>query len=352
MSMVLTGNSSYHGELFVVHRLIRRGPMIAIREAKSEDAKSICLAEKIIAETPGFLVSPPHELLEASFRQKIETLSGLVNGTYIVAESDGRMVGHAMLDPMGLEAIQHVSRLTIAVHSGFEGKGIGEAILKHLIAWAQSAPTIEKIELNVRASNLRAIRLYQKCGFKFESRIRNRVKGPGGRYLDDLEMGLFVKEEPSAVTTVSHSVGTVVSARKEAVDDGWDAVASHVRLDSAQFGPEALAGLEDFSHVEIIFQMDQVDVRKIETSARHPRNNTDWPKVGIFAQRGKNRPNQIGTTVCRIVKVDGLNLYLEGLDAIDGSPVLDIKPWVQEFGPRGSVRQPNWMTELMRGYWK
>ncbi|MGZ3818801.1 MAG: TrmO family methyltransferase domain-containing protein, partial [Bdellovibrio sp.] len=105
-------------------------------------------------------------------------------------------------------------------------------------------------------------------------------------------------------------------------------------------------------HVEIIFYMDQVDPNKIEKLARHPRNNTEWPKVGIFAQRGKNRPNQIGTTVCRILKVQGIRLYIEGLDAVDNSPVLDIKPWVTEFAPRGSVIQPEWITELMKQYWR
>ncbi|MFY0577499.1 SAM-dependent methyltransferase [Cystobacter fuscus] len=116
--------------------------------------------------------------------------------------------------------------------------------------------------------------------------------------------------------------------------------------------PEALAGLTDFSHVEILFHMDQVDPAKVEKTARHPRNNTDWPKVGIFAQRGKNRPNQLGATICRVLKVDGIQLHLEGLDAIDGSPVLDIKPWVAEFAPRGEVFQPQWITELMRSYWR
>jgi len=110
-------------------------------------------------------------------------------------------------------------------------------------------------------------------------------------------------------------------------------------------------GLVDFSHVEILFHMNQVDPGKIEKNARHPRNNPEWPKVGIFAQRGKNRPNQIGTTVCKVLKVDGTQLYLEGLDAIDGSPVLDIKPWVIEFAPRGSVFQPKWISELMKKYW-
>jgi tRNA-Thr(GGU) m(6)t(6)A37 methyltransferase TsaA len=147
-------------------------------------------------------------------------------------------------------------------------------------------------------------------------------------------------------------IGWVRSTRTPVEDDNWDAENAHVELDASQFSAEALAGLGDFSHVEILFWMNQIDSGKIETSARHPRNNPDWPKVGIFAQRAKLRPNQIGSTVCRILQVDGLNLYVEGLDAIDGSPVLDIKPWVVEFGPRGPVFQPAWISELMQGYWR
>lgn len=98
--------------------------------------------------------------------------------------------------------------------------------------------------------------------------------------------------------------------------------------------------------------MDQVDPQKVEKNARHPRNNPDWPKVGIFYQRGKNRPNQIGLTICRVLKIDGTKIFLEGLDAVNGTPVLDIKPWVKEFAPRGEVFQPNWISELMKGYWR
>jgi tRNA (Thr-GGU) A37 N-methylase len=74
--------------------------------------------------------------------------------------------------------------------------------------------------------------------------------------------------------------------------------------------------------------------------------------TGIFAQRGKNRTNRIGVTVCRLVAVDGLSIEVEGLDAIEGTPVLDIKPHLREIGPKGPVRQPAWASELMAGYWR
>jgi tRNA (Thr-GGU) A37 N-methylase len=91
---------------------------------------------------------------------------------------------------------------------------------------------------------------------------------------------------------------------------------------------------------------------KIVFGARHPRNNLEWPAVGIFAQRGKNRPNRIGSTICRIVRVDGTKLYVSELDAIDGTPVLDIKPVLAEFLPRQEIRQPAWSHELMHDYWQ
>jgi tRNA-Thr(GGU) m(6)t(6)A37 methyltransferase TsaA len=155
---------------------------------------------------------------------------------------------------------------------------------------------------------------------------------------------------PMNVVTLQ-PIGTVRSERKIPEDDRWDAVRSSVILDPAQFSPEALAGLDTFSHVQVVFLMDRVDPKQVETSARHPRNNPAWPKVGIFAQRGKNRPNRVGETICRIDRIEGLELHLTGLDAIDGTPVLDLKPWVVEFGPRGEVRQPAWMDALMGNYW-
>lgn len=146
-------------------------------------------------------------------------------------------------------------------------------------------------------------------------------------------------------------VGYVATARRQAEDDYWGGEKSRIVLDE-RLAPEALGGLEEFSHVEVLFFFHQVDPSKIVWGARHPRNNRDWPEVGIFAQRGKNRPNRIGSTVCRVLRVEDRELWVEGLDAIDGSPVLDIKPVMRELLPRGEVVQPAWSHELMRHYWE
>ncbi|MFF4058380.1 TrmO family methyltransferase [Streptomyces sp. NPDC001668] len=78
--------------------------------------------------------------------------------------------------------------------------------------------------------------------------------------------------------------------------------------------------------------------------------NTDWPLVGIFAQRGTNRPNRIGVSRCRLLHTDGLDIHIQGLDTVDGTPVLDIKPYLAEFGPQGPTHQPAWAAEIMREY--
>ncbi len=146
-------------------------------------------------------------------------------------------------------------------------------------------------------------------------------------------------------------VATVVGGRLEATDDDWDAERAVIQLDEVRFAAEAIAGLEAFSHIEVVFHFNQVPDEKVQYGARHPRGNTDWPKIGIFAQRGKNRPNRLGVTVCRLLSVDGTKLTVAGLDAIDGTPVLDIKPYMRDFAPRGEVREPAWTGELMAGYW-
>lgn len=148
-----------------------------------------------------------------------------------------------------------------------------------------------------------------------------------------------------------HPIGYVQSTRDEVRDDGWDAETATIHLDPDVFTEDALAGLTSFSHVEVIYFFDRVPEEKIERGARRPRGNPDWPLTGIFAQRGKNRPNRIGAVIARVVGVEGLGLRVAGLDAVDGTPVLDIKPYMIEFGPRGPIVQPEWASELMRGYW-
>jgi len=153
-----------------------------------------------------------------------------------------------------------------------------------------------------------------------------------------------------AATFTVTAIGTVRGGRAEAVDDDWARETCAIELD-ARFDEEVVLGLEAFSHLEVVYVFDRVADGEIEQRARHPRGREDWPRVGIFAQRGKGRPNRIGVSRCAIVRVEGKSIHVAGLDAIDGTPVLDIKPYMREFGPRGEVLQPAWATELMAEYY-
>ncbi len=154
------------------------------------------------------------------------------------------------------------------------------------------------------------------------------------------------------MTTITLTpIGSVNSPRTEVKDDFWGKVTSVIELDAADFTSDSLLGLTDFSHILVVYHLHSVPDKSIVTTASHPRENPDWPRVGIFAQRKKHRPNKLGVSVCELLEVDGLKLKVKALDAIDGTPVLDIKPYVREFEPDPAhVRQPQWMTELMRDY--
>ncbi|KAB0443306.1 tRNA (N6-threonylcarbamoyladenosine(37)-N6)-methyltransferase TrmO [Lysinibacillus fusiformis] len=146
-------------------------------------------------------------------------------------------------------------------------------------------------------------------------------------------------------------VATVSNSRKTIKDDHWGEIISTIEL-SENLHEESLKGLEDFSHIEIIFYFDQVSDNQIQYKARYPRNNQNYPKVGIFAQRGENRPNKIGITMVELVEVKQRTLIVKGLDAIDGTPIIDMKPVMKEFLPKGVIKQPAWSTDLMKAYWE
>lgn len=157
-------------------------------------------------------------------------------------------------------------------------------------------------------------------------------------------------ETPPGGDILLRPVAVVRGGRVRTEDDAWGCVEAEIVL-AAELPDEALQGLDAFSHAIVVFQFDRLDPAKVTTSARHPRGNTRWPKVGIFAQRGSPRPNRLGVTTVEVLSVDARVLRVRGLDAIDGTPVLDIKPVMQGFEPRGAIREPAWAGEIMADYW-
>jgi tRNA-Thr(GGU) m(6)t(6)A37 methyltransferase TsaA len=197
-------------------------------------------------------------------------------------------------------------------------------------------------------------RLLAEQGFEVEVMVERTHESRPGRLV-------FIARKPAAARIERPAraaaagfhlvpIGTVRGGRAEPVDDGWASEVCTIELD-VRFDAEAVLGLDAFSHLEVVFVFDRVDEASVELKARHPRERTDWPRVGIFAQRGRTRPNRLGVSRCRLLGIDGTRLRVQGLDAIDGTPVLDIKPWMREFDVQGDTHQAPWSVELMRDYY-
>ena len=129
----------------------------------------------------------------------------------------------------------------------------------------------------------------------------------------------------------------------------WADVESRIELDPRYAA--GLAGLNEFSHVVVVFHLDRIapfDPHK--QLARNPRGMEDLAPVGVFAQRTKFRPNPIGVTAVELVAVDDKGITVRGLDALDGTPVLDIKPYIPAFEVKDGARMPAWVDRMMDGY--
>ena len=146
------------------------------------------------------------------------------------------------------------------------------------------------------------------------------------------------------------AIAFVKNKRTKPDDDFWETIISEIELEE-HVPTETFDRISDFSHLEIIYYFDQVADEDIVFSGK-PRGNPDFPNVGIFAQRKKDRPNKIGLCTAEVIEHQGRSIKVKYLDAINGTPVLDIKPVFKEFKPSGETRQPEWVGSLMKNYWK
>ncbi len=145
-------------------------------------------------------------------------------------------------------------------------------------------------------------------------------------------------------------IGTVSSPRVDPSNTvGWGDVVATILLDES-LGMHSLDGLADFSHAEVVFWFDQVTRRESYADVSRARGREDMPLIGVFGARGPNRPNPIGVSACEILAVAQRTLTVRGLDAVDGTPVLDIKPVQARLVPSG-VREPEWSARLMSDYY-
>jgi len=141
-------------------------------------------------------------------------------------------------------------------------------------------------------------------------------------------------------------IGYVANDIDLPMDYGWAKVESRIVL-QGNLVP-ALLGLGDFSYLLVVFWMHQAQPPAV--LQRRPQNRDDMPNLGLFSQRSKHRPNPIGVTAVPLVKVSGCEALVRGLDAINGTPVLDIKPYYPHYDSPAEVQVPEWVDRLMAGY--
>jgi tRNA-Thr(GGU) m(6)t(6)A37 methyltransferase TsaA len=144
-------------------------------------------------------------------------------------------------------------------------------------------------------------------------------------------------------------VAFVRNSRFDLTDDEWGTVISTIEL-AGGIEEDALMGIDAFSHLEIIYHFHKMSAEALP-GVRHPRNNASYPLTGIFAQRNSSRPNGIGLCTVELIDHKGRELKVRYLDAVNGTPVIDIKPVYRQFEPQGAIVQPGWVDELTENYW-
>jgi tRNA-Thr(GGU) m(6)t(6)A37 methyltransferase TsaA len=143
-------------------------------------------------------------------------------------------------------------------------------------------------------------------------------------------------------------IGHVESTVKDRTDEHWGGVEARVVFNSEY--RNGLRGMEQFSHALIVTYLHQARFDPSQHLVRRPRGLADMPEVGIFAQRAKDRPNPLGLTAVKIVRVESSVLVVRGLDAIDGTPVVDVKPYYPAYDRVQDAAVPEWVDRLMKDY--
>ena len=142
------------------------------------------------------------------------------------------------------------------------------------------------------------------------------------------------------------AIGVVRNKVNQAPKPGydWQKIVSEIVVDNSL--SDALDNLDEFSHIVVIYWMHQAAVSGQLTTKVHPRGRREMPLVGLFATRAPNRPNPIGKATVRLLERQGSILKVEGLDAINGTPVIDIKPYIPGYDSATDAKVPQWRNIL------
>jgi RimJ/RimL family protein N-acetyltransferase len=173
-----------------------KGNEVVIRKASENDAlQLIAHTQLTLSSFPEFVLTKPEEFTMNEQQEKdwINHHNTSPGAFLAVAEVGKQIIGIIHIETGKKKKIKHAGEFAIAVHPDHTEQKVGAALLECMINWAKAEPTIEKILLNVNENNSRAVNLYQKFGFVTEGRNQKALKLSDGRYLNNLQMALFVK---------------------------------------------------------------------------------------------------------------------------------------------------------------
>jgi tRNA-Thr(GGU) m(6)t(6)A37 methyltransferase TsaA len=145
-----------------------------------------------------------------------------------------------------------------------------------------------------------------------------------------------------------NSIGIVSNSVENKKDTKWGNDISKIVIDEQY--TNGLMGLSEFSHLIVVYYLDKANFNIEQHLVRRPQNREDIPMVGILSQRAKDRPNPIGITAVEIVDINKNIITVKGLDAIDNTPVLDIKPYYPVYDCKEDAVVPEWVERLMEHY--
>ena len=160
-------------------------------------------------------------------------------------------------------------------------------------------------------------------------------------YITGLQVRIMADELPPMNLKAIGIVRNEVKEKPPNVRDWWAEVVSEIVVDDSL--TEALNGLEEFSHIIVLYWMHRLTGSEVPLKV-HPRGNQELPLLGLFAVRTPNRPNRIGKATVRLLQRRGNILKVKGLDALDGSPVIDIKPYIPGYDSVTDGEVPQWIA--------
>lgn len=169
--------------------------------------------------------------------------------------------------------------------------------------------------------------------------LGNRLKGLLTK------LGLMPEELIPTEPVGLKPIGIVRNGVREPRMEGWEGLLSDIIIRKNL--TDALDGIEGYSHVIVLFHLHKVPDEQRGRTQCHPRGDPRYPLQGVFATRTQNRPNPVGISVVKLVKRRRNVLRVQGLDAINATPVLDIKPYIPNYDAPPDARVPDWVSQAL-----